>query len=959
MRHRPDDIVSPRSASSSRRSRERGLRIEPLEPRILLHGGGEEPELTDHYHQHLSIFIDGENLDIPANVGVNESGILSEIHTHGDDGILHVHTIGGTNELDHLPNLGEFFDTWRTNAGVVGNNPDAIFNENEILGYQTGDSHTIRFFVNGVGNHEFDNYILRNSDQLVISYEEIVEENAPQIVPTGNTTMLSGQTLNVPIVTQQVGDDAITYTFSSNNPFVSSVMSPPSNRSLRLTVNGNDASDESFSGDLVFELFEDLVPSTTSRIIELVDQGFYDGLNFHRIIDGFMAQGGDPLGTGFGGTGLDFDDEFSELLTFTGFGQLAMANSGDDTNDSQFFITDPMLNLNMVSFNDTPAPPRHLNFNHAIFGQLVDGYDLMNHIMHVETESSDRPVQPITIEYAEVFHDFTNATLRLYAQDNFTGYSDITVTATDANGTTDTHTFEVEIIEDTINDRPFLAPVSDLTTTEGTPVTFSTHSTDLENDTLSLVVRDINNFNEEPTGVFVITSSTTGEVTLVPDDGVTGELELVVGVRDDTNRGGSLESKGQFDTQVITLTVVDTNNPPTGSSTSHNVHSGQPESIQLEGDDGDVTQTQSLFFSILDDPQSGTIQDFIASEGILTYIAAADFTGTDSFIYQVTDDEGAISEPATVTLYVTQNGDDDNQDDNNQDDDNQDDDNQDDDNQDDDNQDNMQNRSEARIRKATLRGKVLRIKGSRHADTIEIDLNETDDRLLVRLNSRAEQSFRVSDVRKIKIWGRRGDDVIHFDEMIPTRAYVNGGSGDDTIQTGAGNDKIRGSRGKDLIYPGSGHDRIRGSRRHPDVISETPLPGIGDSPASSSNHLTSGNATDIVEDNDHTASAAHDISTDGVLHGDRSDWTSSDDIPHILSENENPEAATAGISSAEDFGDASDLTANADDDEDSLEPVSDSHQEPASDNVSSEGLSFGDRSGSSSHSHDDDQPHIL
>ena len=71
MRHRPDDIVSPRSDSYPRRSRERGLRIEPLEPRILLHGGGEEPELTDHYHQHLSIFLDGENLDIPANVGVS------------------------------------------------------------------------------------------------------------------------------------------------------------------------------------------------------------------------------------------------------------------------------------------------------------------------------------------------------------------------------------------------------------------------------------------------------------------------------------------------------------------------------------------------------------------------------------------------------------------------------------------------------------------------------------------------------------------------------------------------------------------------------------------------------------------------------------------------------------------------------------------------------------------------
>ena len=118
-------------------------------------------------------------------------------------------------------------------------------------------------------------------------------------------------------------------------------------------------------------------------------------------------------------------------------------------------------------------------------------------------------------------------------------------------------------------------------------------------------------------------------------------------------------------------------------------------------------------------------------------------------------------------------------------------------------------------------------------------------------------------------------------------------------------------------------------------------------------------STDIVVGNDHTISADQDISTDGILHGDRSDWTSGDDIPHILSENENSESADAAISTTEDFGNASDLTSNNEDDEDSLVPVSDSHQEPASDNVSSEGLSFGDRSGSSSQSHDDDHPHIL
>ena len=110
-------------------------------------------------------------------------------------------------------------------------------------------------------------------------------------------------------------------------------------------------------GKIVLALWPDLAPGHCKNIIGLSKIGFYDGVTFHRVISGFMIQGGDPLGLGTGGPGFEFDDEFHPDAVFTGRYQLAMAKSGDDTNGSQFFVTD--------------SSPRHLDFNHTIFGQLV------------------------------------------------------------------------------------------------------------------------------------------------------------------------------------------------------------------------------------------------------------------------------------------------------------------------------------------------------------------------------------------------------------------------------------------------------------------------------------------------------------------------------------------------------------------------------------------------------------
>jgi len=121
---------------------------------------------------------------------------------------------------------------------------------------------------------------------------------------------------------------------------------------------------ETVKGDVVCELFAADVPVTVNNFVFLANEGYYDNITFHRVIAGFMAQGGDPTGTGRGGPGYSFADEFSAHKH--GTGTLSMANAGPNTNGSQFFIT--------------YAPQPHLDGKHAVFGQLVEGMDVLEQI---------------------------------------------------------------------------------------------------------------------------------------------------------------------------------------------------------------------------------------------------------------------------------------------------------------------------------------------------------------------------------------------------------------------------------------------------------------------------------------------------------------------------------------------------------------------------------------------------
>jgi cyclophilin family peptidyl-prolyl cis-trans isomerase len=348
----------------------------------------------------------------------------------------------------------------------------------------------------------------------------------PVIDPISPVTVPAGKSLILPVTATDTDGNPLTYTVASNNPKVTATVHT-GNPFLKLSVAG--------FGDMTFELLRDVAPHTVDTIAALVNRGFYNGLTFHRVVPNFVIQGGDPLGNGMGGPGFQFDDEFNAQAIFSGDGQLAMANSGADTNGSQFFVT---LGAHRV-----------LDFRYDLFGQLVRGFDVLRAIDAVPNSGppDNRPNTPVVITSATIVPDTTDAVVTLTAAPG-AGPATINVTADDGHGGQDSKPMPVQVVADTMNDPPFLGPVSDQTTATGTPVTFNLTSVDLENDPpdYAAIVLD------SPAHATVAVNG--NAVTVTPDPGFTGVVHLGVGVRETGPSGpGSFTS---FDTQRLTLTVV-------------------------------------------------------------------------------------------------------------------------------------------------------------------------------------------------------------------------------------------------------------------------------------------------------------------------------------------------------------------------------------------------------------------
>jgi cyclophilin family peptidyl-prolyl cis-trans isomerase len=350
----------------------------------------------------------------------------------------------------------------------------------------------------------------------------------PVIDPIVNTTgnIPAGKTLIVPVTATADPGTVLTYSATSSNPAITATVHT-GNPYLQINVQG--------FGTMTFQLLSDVAPNTVARIEDLVNSGFYNGKEFYRVAKDFVIQAGNI--TGFG---TPFDDEFNASAIFSGSGQLAMANAGPDDNTSEFFVT--------------VGAPRFLDFNHTIFGQLVRGFDVLQAINQVATTpvGDGQPNIPVVITSASIIADTTDAVLTLQAANStLLPTTTITVTASDGAGHTAMQTFSAQAVADTRNDPPILGPIDNQVTPVNRPLTFTLSATDLENDPLQFeAILQGDSANHASVAV----SGNT--VTVTPNAGFMGLLDLLVGVKDQGATDRGTPGSDPFDTQHITVNVV-------------------------------------------------------------------------------------------------------------------------------------------------------------------------------------------------------------------------------------------------------------------------------------------------------------------------------------------------------------------------------------------------------------------
>ena len=280
---------------------------------------------------------------------------------------------------------------------------------------------------------------------------------APVIDPVPPATIPAGKSLIVPITVTVTNGRPLTFTITSStngiavvshtsNPFwkLSVVQAAATNATGAFTIpfRGGTASVTNV-GDMTFMFFPEYAPHTVSIFQALSASGFYNSNTiFHRVIAGFMNQGGDPLTNGTGGLVFQYDDEFNPQAIFSGNGQLALANSGPNTDGSQFFVT--------------VAPYRQGDFSYTIFGQLVRGFNVLSNINNTATATNGRPLQNVIITQAGFVPDTSDTVLTLTATNPAGVVGNITVIADDGAGGRATNTFTATTVTDTSgNDQPF------------------------------------------------------------------------------------------------------------------------------------------------------------------------------------------------------------------------------------------------------------------------------------------------------------------------------------------------------------------------------------------------------------------------------------------------------------------------------------------------------------------------
>ncbi|MCG8652386.1 MAG: peptidylprolyl isomerase, partial [Pirellulales bacterium] len=415
----------------------------------------------------------------------------------------------------------------------------------------------------------------------------IPQSEQPRFEPIGTTEVKIGSPLHIPIDGYDPDGGPLTVTVSVQDPGLLEASVLSGNRSIRIDMQGY--------GDMVFELFEQRAPRASGRVIELAQADFYDGILFHRVDGNFVIQAGDPTATGSGGSQLgDFDDDFHPDLQHNRSGVLSFAKSTDDTNDSQFFITE--------------SDPRPLDFNHSVFGQLIEGEDVREAISSTSTprsrgvSNSERPDNDIVIDNVEVFSDTENAVVFLKALGG-TGSTNVTVTITDSDNNSSSETFLVNVVADDANSQPFLEEIpATVTSNINTPATLQLSSVDIENDAVTFFAQSLSSSANGSVSV----NPTTGLVTVTPASGFDGTIDVNVGVQPGPGVVGN--GSNDFDLQRVSFTFAGDLPAPTSIDLQTGSDTG---SSNIDN----ITNAGSLTFAVDGVTDGVTVELVIAGSG--------------------------------------------------------------------------------------------------------------------------------------------------------------------------------------------------------------------------------------------------------------------------------------------------------------------------------------------------------
>jgi cyclophilin family peptidyl-prolyl cis-trans isomerase len=515
----------------------------------------------------------------------------------------------------------------------------------------------------------------------------------------GTISVTQGLGTQVPLNGTVGGATQQSFSVQSSNTDIQATAAQGDFLTLTVTHTAANSSDVSFGGTMTFQLFNDLTPNTVATIESIVNSGFYVNTanQLFRVASGFpdashfIIQGGSINNNGTGSSGqpgTPFADEYNTQLVFSGAGQLAMANAGADTNDSQFFIT--------------TGSPTSLNFSHAIFGQLVaDPNNILTQMTQVATTTNSNlvfngqpekslPINPITITAAAISKTGPNGTIHINAANASAGEtSTITVTATDpSTNTTATQTFPVTVVAQTQTERPFLnnlpgtqtvATVATNTsngTAQPTPVfqqTVGLNQPDIflipavnptPGTTINYVVEGgVSTTSSGSTFVSTIQNATatvdqkTGVVTVTPNQGFSGTINFLVGVG--AGSAPATPSPSNYNFHWVQLTVnsssANVNLPPIALPATQSVKVNTPTTIQLQGNTANPKTGQTLQFALVTQPTHGTVSNFNPQTGALTYTPASDFAGNDSLQFQVSAVGSGASNPPLTSNVATVN----------------------------------------------------------------------------------------------------------------------------------------------------------------------------------------------------------------------------------------------------------------------------------------------------------------